>query len=105
MNDFTSVEFYMVVGLKEPRRPAWSDLTLPKITKGKPSIPRGKIALKFDLKVPRAIFEEFIPSGIIEVPEDGQIGRPALTVEMPEGIDLQDPGVRLLLVPFEEVEP
>jgi len=95
------VTFHMTVGLKETRYPHMG-LKIPKITKGKPSIPRGEIALKFQLRIPDSLFQEFIPSGLIEIPEDAEIGRPTLTVEVPENMDLTDPGVRLQLVPIRE---
>ena len=92
--------FYMVISPKD-RRYLGRGLSIPKITKGKPSIPKGAIALKINLAVPRALFSEFIPEGTLTLPEDASIGRPAIEVHVPAGVEVS-PDVRLMLVPYEE---
>ena len=92
--------FYMTIG----RRRSWRyQLSTPKITINKPSVPKGHIALKFKLQVPESLFTEFIPSGTITLPEDASIGRPAIEVEVPEGLTLT-PDVRLRLVEYQDPE-
>lgn len=93
-------EFYLVVAPKDSSN-LYKGLATPRITKGKPALRSGEIALRFTLRMPRSLFEDFIPAGHIEIPEDASVGRPALRVEVPEGLRLDDPGIRLQLVPVE----
>lgn len=95
----TSIEFYAVVGPKDQRYP-YMGLTVPQVTKGKPTIPRGAIALKLRLELPVSLFKEFIPEGTITLPEDASIGRPAIEVHVPAGLEIT-PDVKLALVPWE----
>jgi hypothetical protein len=98
------VTFYAVVSPKYPGNP-WRGLAVPKVTQGKPTIPRGSIALKLKLSVPASLFNEFIPEGTITLPADASIGRPAIEVQVPKGLEIT-PDVRLQLVPYEdEVAP
>ncbi len=92
------VEFYVVVS----RKNHWH-VTIPKVTQGKPSIPRGAIALKLKLSVPASLFSEFIPEGTITLPADASIGRPAIEVHVPKGLEIT-PDVKLQLVPWEPEE-
>lgn len=98
----TEVTFYAVVSPKDPRWPSMG-LTIPKVSKGKPTIPRGAIALKLRLAVPASLFAEFIPEGTITLPADASIGRPAIQVHVPERLEIT-PDIRLQLVPFTEGE-
>ena len=97
------VTFYAVVGPRYPGSP-WRGLSVPKVTSGKPTIPRGSIALKLRLSVPRWLFEEFIPEGTITLPADASIGRPAIEVHVPKGLEIT-PDIRLQLVPYEDPNP
>lgn len=97
--DMIEVEFYAVVAKKN-----WRSLTLPKVTHGKPAIAKGAIALKLKLAVPTSLFNEFIPEGTITLPADAAIGRPAIEVRVPKGLEIT-PDVQLQLVPYEETNP
>lgn len=92
--------FHLAFRLKDRRYPHLG-LNIPKVTKGKPTLGRGEIAVRLELRVPRSLFDEFIPSGVIEIPEDAQVGRPAVVVEVPE-FENPPPGLRLRLCPIEE---
>ncbi|MDH5279557.1 MAG: hypothetical protein OEW52_00240 [Thermoleophilia bacterium] len=96
------VEFYAVVELKTPGYP-WRGLAVPRVTKGKPTIPRGAIAIRLRLSVPVSLFSEFIPEGTITLPADASIGRPAIEVHVPAGLEVT-PNVRLQLVTYETPE-
>lgn len=98
MSDNMSIEFYLTVG----RRDRW-DLYTPKVTKNKPTIGRGEIAVKVKLVVPASAFEEFIPEGELRIPADANLGRPALQVHVPHDIELQE-GMRLELVAYDPDE-
>jgi hypothetical protein len=87
--------FYLVVG--EGR--GYASLTVPQLYSRKPAIPKGKIALKVKLAVPASLFSEFIPEGTITLPADASIGRPAIEVHVPEGLEIT-PDVKLALVPW-----
>lgn len=98
MSDLIESTFYMTVSLKNRRY--WNEgLALPKLTVKQPTIPKGAIALKLKVAVPKALFTEFIPEGTIVLPEDASIGRPAIEVHVPEGVEIT-PDIRLALVPW-----
>ena len=100
MNDLIERTFYLTVGKKG----GYSlRLEMPRLTTNKPNVPKGHIALKFSLQVPKSLFDEFIPSGVITLPEEASIGRPAIEVEVPEGIEITS-DVRLQLVAYDEAE-
>src|SRR5688572_3191915 len=99
----TSVSFYAVIAPKHHGQP-WRGLGLPKVTLGKPTIPKGAIAVKFRLEVPQSVFAEFIPEGTITLPADASIGRPAIEVHVPEALEIT-PDIRLQLVPFNPTNP
>lgn len=75
-----------------------ASLSTPKVTKGQPTVPRGFIAMKLRMNVPVSLFDTFIPEGTITLPEDASVGRPVLTVNVPEGIEV-GPDIELELVP------
>jgi hypothetical protein len=92
--------YYICIG----RKRGWAfSLGTPKLTIKKPSIPKGHIAIKLKLAIPAALFDEFIPTGTITLPEDASIGRPAVEVIVPEGVHVT-PDVKLALVPWVEEE-
>lgn len=98
------VEFYLTVGPKgDGRYVRTYGLKIPKLSKNKPTIPKGDIALRLRLEVPVSLFSEFIPSGVITLPADASIGRPAIEVHVPDGVEVR-PDVRLALVPWPEDE-
>ena len=98
--DMIKGTFYLVVGKKPGYMAA---LSSPKITLNKPTIPKGKIALRLVLKLPKSLFEEFIPSGTIVLPEDASIGRPAIEVKVPKDL-LIDHKIELALVEYDPQE-
>lgn len=48
----------------------------------KPTIKRGQIAIKLNVTLPASVFEQFVPSVDIEVP-DGAAIQPEVEIEMP----------------------
>lgn len=99
--EMLSTEVYLTLGKKG--RVHWPELATPKLTKTKPRIPKGHVAIKLKLEVPKALFEEFIPSGTITLPEDASIGRPAIEVLVPEDVHVT-PDVKLALMVWDEDE-
>ena len=91
--------FYLVVG--EGR--GYASLTVPQLYSRKPTIPKGKIALKVKLAIPATLFTEFIPEGTITLPADASIGRPAIEVRVPKSLEVT-PDVQLALVPWKQDE-
>ena len=89
--------YYIVIGKTSSYYPS---LTQPKITKNKPAIPKGKIAIKLKLKFPTAIFDEFIPEGTITLPEDASVGRPQVEVRVPKDLRI-DHKIQLALVEYD----
>jgi hypothetical protein len=100
--DTLGLEFYLTI---RPKNSTYlrHGLRTPTATKGKPDIRKGDIALRLRLEVPVALFSEFIPTGTITVPADASIGRPAIEVHVPDGVEVR-PDVRLALVPWPEDE-
>lgn len=90
--------FYLTIGADERRH---RTLTTPRVTKNKPSIARGHVAIKLEIRIPSALFKEWIPAGVIELPEDAGLGRPAVTVRVPDGVEVT-PDVELVLMPWTE---
>lgn len=94
---------YLVLGLKG--REHWKELDAPRLYTQKPVLMRGEIAIRVDLEVPMALFEEFIPAATLMLPTDYQAGRADVEIEVPEGIDLStNPKLRLVAFDPEEEE-
>lgn len=97
MTTMLETTVYLVVG----KGRLYRSLGVPKVFSRKPSIPKGHIALKVKLAVPSSLFDEFIPEGTIRLPADASIGRPAIEVHVPAGLEIT-PDVKLALVRWEE---
>jgi len=67
------VNCYLVLEASSPSNPYWKGARIVRMTKGKPSLERGQIAVKVNLNVPGSIFEELIPTFDLDISPENVI--------------------------------